>query len=166
MDARERLAVWLNHNGFAVQARAGREFVRVDRKKHGPMKIYLRLTVSGWIASGDRKSHRSRALEAVIAEFNDAERIVSGADGDRLDARIRARLAEQPDCQVQEMADFYRSQPPLTLSDVGRAFERPYPAKPFVMYPNLSSLVGAMRIREICMAEPARRDALIECHAS
>lgn len=161
MDARQRLAVWLEHNGFKVERRAGREFVRVERKKHGPMKIYIGLTVGGWVARGDRQSHRSRSLEAVIAQFNDAERIVSGADGDKLDARIRERLDAQSDCEVQQMADYYRSLPPLTLDDIGREDVRPYPAKPFVMFRDLCALVTHMRYREAWMAEPARRDALM-----
>jgi hypothetical protein len=153
--------VWLQHNGYAIQKRAGRDFVKVERKKHGPMKLYLRLTASsGWVAAGDRQSHRSRALEAVVRDFNEAERVVSGPDGEVLDHRIRQHLDALPDPQVQEMADYYRALPPLTLDDIGREDPRPG-RKPFVNYTTLASLVVAMRYREAYLAEPARRDALM-----
>lgn len=161
-DAAERLTTWLKFNGHDVQRTKGRQFVRVERKKHGPMKIYLSLLSSGWVASGDRESHRSKALEQLIRDFNEAERVVSGADSDRVDARIRAHMDGLPDSEVQSMSDYYRSLPALTLADIGRETQRPYPAKPFVAYTTLSSLVVAMRYREAYLAEPARRDALME----
>lgn len=161
MDAIDRLATWLEHNGYAIIKRAGRLFVRVERRKHGPVKIYLSLTREGWRAAGDRKSHRCRPLEALVRDFNDAERIVSGADGDRLDATLRQKLASLSDLEVQQMADLYAGQPPLTLADIGR--EVGYATIPgfYVPYRSLYSLVVGMRYREAYLAEPARRDALM-----
>lgn len=159
MDSKERLAVWLAHKGFTVLHRAGREIVRVERRKHGPIKLYLTFTAAGWSAKGDRKSHHCTRLDEAIREFNDAERIISGQDGDRLDAQSRRRIDAMPDYEVQEMADFYASQPPLTLDYIGKERRSDYPGcKPFVMYPTLSSLVSAMRYREMVLAEPGRRD--------
>lgn len=159
MDSTERLQVWLTHKGFSVVRRTGREFVRVERAKHGPIKLWLRLTASGWTAAGDRKSHRSKQLDDAIREFNDAERIVSGRDGDRLDSVSRRQIDAMSDLQVQEMADFYASEGPLTLECIGKTRLLDYPgAKPFVMFPTLSALVMSMRHRDMILAEPARRD--------
>ena len=162
MTAHERLEAWLAHHGHKVQKRQGREFVRVERKSRGPMKIYLRLTANGWVAAGDRKSHRSSVLERLILEFNDAERVVSGKEGDRLDERIRQHLAALPDSEVQLLADSCRSEPPLTLADIGAVRTLAVIGKQYVPYANLSSLVVAMRYREAYLAEPARRDVLME----
>lgn len=160
MDAHERLTAWLAHNGHKIQKRAGREFVRVERKKHGPMKIHLRLTGGGWVAAGDRKSHRCRALERLVAEFNEAERFISGPEGDRYDDKVRADLAAMPDHEVQLMADYYQREGPLTLADVRRT-GWPHMRPDFVMYPTLVSLVISMRRQEAYLAEPAKRDALM-----
>jgi hypothetical protein len=166
MDSMERLKAWLTHKGFTVVRRAGRDIVRVERRKHGPIKLYLTLTAAGWSANGDRKSHHCARLNEAIREFNDAERIISGREGDLLDASSRRRIDAMPDHEVQEMADFYASQPALTLECIGQARPSFVGSKPFVMYPTLSSIVSAMRYREMILAEPARRDrqfARLEC---
>lgn len=161
MDAFSRLKVWLEHNGHKVERRSGRDFVRVERKRHGPMKIFLSLTRDGWRAAGDRTSHRSRSLETLVRDFNDAERVISGQEGDRIDAILRQRLDATSDLEVQQMADTYASQPPLTLSDIGREVRYATIRGGYVPYPTLYSLVVGMRHRDAYVGEPARRDALM-----
>lgn len=157
MGAYERLRQWLTHQGFAVKRNCDGFAVRVARRHGSAVTLRVRLTVDGWVASGDRRSHVDRPLSESIAAFNDAERIISGADGDALDLRIAANLAAMPEDEVCDMAAWYRSQPALTLNDIGKPVASASGRGTWVPYPNLASLVAAKRVREAYIVEAARQ---------
>ena len=147
MSQMERVQAWLTHNGYQVQQqRTGGYVVRVQRRKGGPKRISITIRSGVVYAVPHCKAHRSAALESLVREFNESEQWVSGPQSDKLDARIAATLAGLPDFTVQSMADWYATQPRLTLGDVHGPEA-----------PTLTSLVTRLRYIDAYVSEAQRR---------
>lgn len=148
---RQRFEAWLKHHGHAVERRGGRDVVLVPRKRHGAMKLFVTETAPGvFRVVGDRKSHRSRPLEQLVAEFNEAESWVSGRLADQYAATLAEQLAGMADHDLQSMVDYYAGDP-LGLERVGKGRE----------YSHLTGFALALLRRRAYALEPGRRDRLM-----
>jgi hypothetical protein len=158
---RERLVVWLQFHGLKLQRRKGAEFVRVDRRTGGPIKLWLRDDGRTAFFVGDRVSHRSRPVELLMRDWNEAEMYVPGGTH----SRVLVELAGKADHDVQSMADYYAATP-IGLESIGAAdVRRTWNAKRqrveesrFVLISGLVGLVTSLTTRQAYVDELARRD--------